>query len=135
MKSFGEPPVGEGEGGFALAAKKVDGGAREKFEGDQRRDRVARQTEEWTSAAFPENDWCAGLDLDAVEVKGCAQRRESIFHEVEFAGRDASGEQEQVGGEALLDMGARIVAVILRNAQDLGNRARADHLRCQGVRV
>ena len=61
----------------------------------------------------------ARLDRNRVEQDSATEAgiAEDLFDEVELAHRDAAGEEEDVGFEALFDPGAELVRVVLRDAE------------------
>src|SRR5205807_1033477 len=65
-------------------AEEIDGGNGEEFEGDHRRDGIARKTKHESVAAFPEDGGLAGTDSDGVEEELRAEILEDGFHEIVF---------------------------------------------------
>ena len=72
------------------------------------------------SRDFAEDEGFARLDADAGEVKMCAEAGKRGFDEVEFAGRDAAGDEEHVGFASLCRGGVEGFGSVGGGGQDDG---------------
>jgi len=68
------------------------------------------------------------LDEDAVEEELGAEGGEGALDEIVLAGGDASGEEQQVGGEGAFDGGAGLGFAVRRHGEDDGASAGASDL-------
>ena len=118
-----------------LAGEKIEREAGEEFEGDVGGGGVAGEAEEGRSAAVAEDYGGTGLDECAIEVESCAQGGQGLFDVVEFSGRDAAGEEEEVRLEALFDEGTRLSGVVGGDGEQVGDAGGALDLSGQGMGV
>jgi hypothetical protein len=118
-----EGGAAEREGGVGAAGEAVEGSAGEDFEADHGGGGIAGESEEKGIAGAAEDEGLTGLNGDAVEEEPGAELLKCEFDDIVLAGGDASGEEEEVGFEALFDESEGFVETVWSGGEDDGDAA------------